>query len=415
MLKFSSLVVKLMLLAVILTACTQQLAATPVVSGPATVSDPTRAPATGAPAAPATAQPSQPAVNPTEPGQPATPAQPAAGSASFVLFDKGEGAGAFRSYAMDGSLRYEAPAPDVEYPDIYTISVVKDAVYFSPYNQEERSIIRTSADGGKTLSLTVAKLSAFRVSPDEKWIAWSTFVGDAQPPSSQLFVGKLDGNGGVFDVQQIASYNQSQSAAFWLVPVQWTGDSTRLLFQRSLSGLGGYIPFGGEFSMYGYEPASGQITTYVTPEDKNGMCIDSIRLDLDKVVFNCHQGSQEITVRDLKDGKEVTIPALPEQGVAGGAEFSPSGQWLAYATARNNPDDEAGQVAVISGDLSGAPQVIYKVDQKRYPIVQGWLDDSTLLVTVTNFTTPGSTVMTIKNDGTGATELGSGVFVGWVK
>lgn len=390
MFKHAYLAAVLLLLAVLVAACAPGAA----LSGSGAVSTVTD-----------TAQPAQ-AVE--------TPAAPApSGGTSFVLFDKQSGS--FRSYGIDGSVRYESPAPGLQYPSFYTITVLKDAVYYATEGQEKQ-IFRSSKDGAKKLDLTVAKLSAFKVSPDEKWIAWSVFNGDSQPVSSQLWIGTLDGKGGVADAKQIASYTLDSSSALWLVPIKWAENNSGVLyFERSMIGLGGYILYGGHFSLYGYDIASGQITTYVAAEENRGMCLDTFRLDLNKVAFNCGKDSNLVTIRDLSSSKDVDVPALSEQGVSGSSEFSPSGKWLAYAVARNNPDDEAGQVAVVAADLGSAPRVIYKVAQKRYPVVQGWLNDDTLLVTVTNFTEPPNTVITMKQDGTGVQEIASGQFVGWIK
>lgn len=409
--KHSSLAVILLILVVLITACTPGVAATPVVSSGNSM----EVPAAASPTAPAptyTHQPTEPLPAPTQKAEaPASPVE-STGS-SFVLFDKK--ASTLSSYGLDGSLRYKAPAPELEYPTFYALTVLKEAVYYASEGME-KSIFRTSADGAIKLDLTVQKLSAFKVSPDEKWIAWSTFNGEVNPPSSQLWVGNLDGKGGVTNAKQIASYSIDPSQALWLVPIKWAEDNSgRLFFERSMIGLGGYILYGGHFSLYGYDTTSGQITTYVAAEENPGMCIDTVRLDLDKVVFNCVKGSHQVTIRTMENSQEVMVPALPEQGTAGSTEFSPSGQWLAYAVARNNPDDEAGQVVVVPSDLSAEPKVIYKVSQQRYPVVQGWIDDETLLLTIFNNNEPRNTVLTIKRDGTGAQEIASGQFVGWVK
>ena len=334
MLRFQSLFASLVLLVFFITACTPGMNTADIQPSPAKTDLPH----------PATEQSKRP---------------------GFVLFDSK--AKQFQAYNVDGSQRFTAASPGMGYPDPSLLSVVDGAVYFSE-DALNKHIFRTTPDGVVQMNIPVDHLSAFKVSADEQWIAWSTFAGDTNPATSQLWVAKLDGKGGVTDAEKIAEYNSNQSQAFWLVPLKWTLDGT-LIFERSLSGLGGYYVYSSHHSLYGYDPTDGQVSTYVSAEDQNArMCVDGVRPDLDLVALNCNNDDNLASLRSLKDGKETIFPRLPEQNVVGTLELSPSGKWLAYAVARRNPDDEAGQVAVAPVDGSAQPQVIFKVGQNSSPL-----------------------------------------------
>lgn len=330
------------------------------------------------------------------------------GQKGFVLFDKEKGE--FHGYAFDGSLLFTYPAPGSDYPSGFTTSILNGAVYYLlPRNRaqnQEPQLLRASSSGvEKIMAVPSENLAALAVSPDETWIAWSTL--GPENGVSEMWITNLKTS----EQRKIATYSYQQDEAFFLRPFDWTADG-KLLFERSLTGIGGYILFGGHNSLYTYDPSNGTIETLVPAEENHGLCLDSYHPKQEKVIFHCGSESNEIVIRDLKDQSQKNIPTLPEQGVTGSASYSPSGKWLAYAIAANNPDNESGQLIVVPSDLSATPQVITQVKDNMYLVVQGWLDDDTLVFNQNQW--PQSSTWTVKRDGSDQKHIASGIWIGWL-
>ena len=347
-------------------------------------------PAAQATAAPTQSRSSAPEQAPVEDG--------------YVLFDPQKSE--FHGYALDGKLLFTTPAPGLRYPSRYNAFPVNGAVYFK--TDETGQVFRSSAGGVEPVNIPTKNLFTFAVSDDEKWLAW----GNMNPENgdSELWIAKRDGS----DAHKAATYSRSNSTkfeTFVFFPLEWTADG-RLLFDRAITGVGGYIPFGGHNSLYSYDPASGQFTTLVPAEEMHGLSLDSYRPDLEKVVFNVSKQGSDIVIRDLLTQKETILPRLPEQGLAGSARYSPSGIWLAYAVAKGDPENESGQVIVVPADLSAAPTEVAKVEEKSFAYVQGWLDEDTLLFS--RYSENNGSLWTVNVDGSGLKQVALGTFLGWI-
>jgi hypothetical protein len=327
----------------------------------------------------------------------------------YVLFDLKTGT--FFGYAMDHSITFEVPAPGLLYPSPDIIDVVEGGVYYM--QDEDKKVFRASPEGRQLIDIPVENLHAFAVSPNEQWIAWASTNWGSKEVSSTLWISELDASHKLVEPRQIAAYSSSQSEAFNLIPLEWTEDNL-LLFDRFVSGLGGYILFGGHNSLYSYEPVHGQFTTIVPAEEMHGICLDSYRLDLERVVFMCGKNGSGITIRSLDDFSSASIPAAAEFPVVGSAVLSPSGRWLAYAAARRNPDDEAGLVLVAPASLDTSPVALAQATGNRYASILGWLDDETIFYSVNKW--PEFSLWSVKLDGSGGQQLHSGKFFsGWIR
>ena len=334
----------------------------------------------------------------------------AAGPARFMLFNRPEKLAI--AYDADGNEVYRIPTPGLEYPAPYSTSIVDGAVYYvSPM---DHAIIRANQNEAVRVDIpTDENLYAIAVSPDDTMIAWSNFYGDFESARSTLWIANTDGS----NAREVITYSASQaggkpSAAFNLMPVSWTTDG-KLLFDRTITGLGGYILFFGYHSLYSYDPATAQFETIVPAEEDHGISLDTYRLDLDRVVFNTRGLDSPITIRNLQDQSEVTLPKVGEQGLGGSIRYSPSGAYIAYAVARSNPEDEAGNVVVVPADLSTEPASILHVDGNRAPYIHGWLDEDTILF-ATNHMDAGQ-VWSIRRDGSELTLLAEGQLMAMIR
>lgn len=342
----------------------------------------------------APAETSTPAVVETQPSD-----EPA--DTGFVVFHADEKE--FRIYSLTGELRSRIPAPGFEALSHDQVDVVGNNIYY--YAQNDGQIYLANEFGLQALvNQPAVKPFAFKISPDEKQIAWSVVDWNSQPLTSELWVGQLDGS----SATQVATYNSDQSPAFLFLPIEWTADG-KVLINRSPTGFGGYILYGGYNSLYSYDPATQEFVTYVPAEELHGLCLDNYRIDLNRVAFNCGPSGSQITIRNLADGSSVDLPSIPDYPITGSARFSPSGAWLAYAAAHGNPDAEGGVLAVQPADLSAGPEFIASVDN-GYFSVKTWLDESTILATRTENMTE-TTVFRVQRDGSGAQDLAAGWFV----
>lgn len=319
----------------------------------------------------------------------------------FVIFQQDEKE--FQIYNLNGDLVARIPAPGFQAFSRDQVDVIGNNVYY--FSREDEQIYLANSSGLQALTNQPAKSPfGFKISPDEKQIAWSVVNWDSTPIVSELWVGNLDGS----SANKVATYNNDQSPAFLFIPIEWTADG-KLLFNRSPTGFGGYILYGGYNSLYSYDPASQELITYVPAEELHGLCLDHFRLDLDKAVFNCYDQGSQIVVRNLNDSSETQLPILPDYPITGSARFSPSGSWLAYAAAKGNPDAEAGKLLVQPADLSAKPAQIASVEGGFF-VVQTWLTENSLLVT-RNEGMSTSTLFKVQRDGNGAQDLTQGWFV----
>jgi len=323
----------------------------------------------------------------------------------YVVFS--QESGEFIAYRPDGTAAYTIPAAGIKYPSSFNTSVVDGAVYYLPDNSEK--FVRAAPNEIKVLDIPTNSMSRIDVSADEKYIAWSLFNTNG---SSALWAARMDENQNILEQREVAHYSFEQSNAFNLTPIDWTDDS-QLLFERGLTGIGGYILYGGYNSLYRYNPEDGTLTTLIPAEENHGLCLENYRPDLAKVLFNCSRDGREIIIRDLNSYSDQKIPTLPGQGAAGSAHLSPSGRRLAYAVARNNPDNESGEVVVVTTDLSTAPAAIAKVTDNSYPVVLGWLNEDTLLFASSRW--PEAAIWSIRYDGSQLEKVTDGWFIGWIR
>ncbi len=207
-------------------------------------------------------------------------------------------------------------------------------------------------------------------------LAWGTQI-DAQTRTSTLQASNLDGS----QLETLYTLDAS-SVPMHLVAQLWSADGRSLYFSREPDGIGGYILFAGASSLYRIDVTSKAVTEVVPFNAAGGgaLCLDALSGDYRLLADHCAQNS--ISVRDLAAGTAVTIQppqGMPEFSAMGSARFSPSGDRVAFAMAKGNPDSEQGWVAVSDG-LSGTSHLVLSGEPGSYYTVAGWLDDQTLLV-----------------------------------
>ncbi len=289
--------------------------------------------------------------------------------------------------------------------------VVGDTAYY--YSPDTQQVMRATVGGGAPVALGFIPNSYstyFAISLDGSKISWAedTYAGTA--PSSRLMIANIDGS----NSQQIASISEVGNDR-WLVlaPVRWTDDG-QLIYATNITGIGGYILFGGHNQFLRYNPADGSIV--VLSNDTFGICLNDVSPDQSMVSAGCGENVTDgVQIIHVGSMAATVLPVLPDQTQAGSALFSQDGQRVAYAVARGEYDHEYGQVAVAPVDGSAAPLVVTAYGPGYYHVA-GWINDQTLLLERYDFSGGGdSTSLWIVNlDGSGLAQVASGSFRGFI-
>jgi len=146
--------------------------------------------------------------------------------------------------------------------------------------------------------------------------------------------------------------------------------------------------------------------TVLTP----GTCWNALSQNLVLAAGTCGEAEDPISMRllTLGTGSEVAVPVVAEQGIAGSAAFSPDGQRLAYAVARNNPENEAGQVLLVDTAPGSQPISLASTPEGYYHHL-AWLDDNRLVAGVRVGGVDRVVLLTL---GSGELPLAEGLLVG---
>ncbi len=173
-----------------------------------------------------------------------------------------------------------------------------------------------------------------------------------------------------------------------------------------MTGIGGYILFFGWSSLYRYSPADGGSTPLSQPP-RMGTCPCWYGLSPDGAYAVTGCGQDGMMERELATGTDTAFPVMPDQGQQGAAAYSPSGERLAYAIARGNPDDEAGQV-LVRLRRGEAPTSIASQSPGYFERIL-WADEDRMVVGY--FLSEGGSVDLLNVDGT-RSPIGDGALIG---
>jgi hypothetical protein len=284
----------------------------------------------------------------------------------------------FRIYTLDGSLAETRPAEGLSYARPNTAQVVGDAIYYVAGGGYEPSEVvrRVAADGSTDLDFTRTSEPglAFAVSSDGAQIAWSHTSWASGPPFSQLWTAGIDGSHPTLVVQ--TDTEDGIEEFFVLEPVMWLDDGD-LVYAWQVSGIGGYILFFGWSSLYRYDMATATSTPLAgLAPNVTAPCWTDVTSDGSYALGACGEG-RAVVERNAASGVETVFPVLPDQGQAGAAVYSPAPGRLAYAIARGDPDNEAGQIVLIAAP-GQAPTVLAAVSLGAFDRIE-WVDETRLV------------------------------------
>jgi hypothetical protein len=275
----------------------------------------------------------------------------------------------FHILSLAGAELESWPAPGLEFPGEGTIQAAGDALY---YLVRSEGVFRLTAGARTLLTFTALPgLEALAVAPDESRIAWSGYQANEAGLDGRLLTAPMDGS--TVQVVAASSPDDEISEYFLPRPVRWT-NSGDLLYSWQITGIGGYILFYGYSSFYLHSSTGGDADLTGL---ENGVCWSDVSPDLAYAAGSCD--SLQMREVELASGTEELFPLLPEEGVQGGAAYSPAGSQLVYLVARSNPEDEFGQVALrgrrgeLPTSIASTPGYFSRVE---------WIDEQRMLVSI---------------------------------
>ncbi|PKN86589.1 MAG: hypothetical protein CVU46_07240 [Chloroflexi bacterium HGW-Chloroflexi-8] len=289
------------------------------------------------------------------------------------------------------------------------ISVLRNAIFYSAMD-DAFHVFRVDENGTQALDfIQSSDPVSIAVSPDGQRIAWGTSSWIDNAPQTELYIANMDGSN-LQKVDQILASDQND-AWFIFHPLHWTVDG-KLVYATGMTGIGGYLIFGGYNGLRIYDPQNDSIDILISDDEMLGICLSSVSDDISQIAIVCDDASRTVRVRELSTGVETSYKVLPDQNTAGSAKFSPSGKWLAYVIQRLNPEDEFGQVVVTSVDGNAPPQIIANNEGGTFNI-EGWIDDESFLVTRYDIEGNG-TQWRMNRTGTDVSQISKGFFVGFL-
>jgi hypothetical protein len=240
-------------------------------------------------------------------------------------------------------------------------------------------------------------------------LAWGTQPSGSNRTSS-LIIANTDGS----NLQTLLTV-ESGTPAIQLVAELWSENGQFLYFSKEPVGIGGYIIFNGASNLYKINIANRQVSEIIPQASSTQPqgCLDAISLDHSYVADHCT--ANEITIRDLQTGTSTSlqVPAdVSGYRLMGSSRFSPSGDQVAFALAKGNPDNEEGWVAVGSSS-GGVANLVLTGEPGSFYNVLGWLDDNTLLVHSIPVSIPNSAsqLVIVSSDGSNPTTAAQGVLL----
>ena len=240
-------------------------------------------------------------------------------------------------------------------------------------------------------------------------ISWATSrwgVGELQ---TEIFYANVDGS----NVQLIDSISGSEQVEFPRIfyPIRWTEEG-RLLYATGMTGIGGYMLFWGYNGLFLYNPLDNSTRTLVDDDERLGICLSSASDDLEMISIVCG-ADNNVRVRSLNTGVETAFPKVQDQVMAGSAHFSPLSEWLAYVVQRADPMQELGKVVVVPTDGSQPPRILASIEDGSFT-VEGWINETDLIVTQNNMSTSQSVVLRISRDSGEILQIANGKFIDFI-
>jgi hypothetical protein len=274
-------------------------------------------------------------------------------------------------------------------------------------------VLAVDVNGQQALSFVRNPTYALAVWPGnaqtQPWLAWGTQPTAADGATS-LMIANPDGS----NLQTLLTISPNTQNTVQLVPEFWSSDGKSLYYSQEPFGIGGYILFSGASNLYKIDVATQQVTDILPQGASNpNPCLDAISSDLIFVADHCQSGA--ITIRNLQTSSAVTLqPPSDFTGYRflGSARFSPTGEQVAFALAKGDPNDEQGWLAV--GSVSGGTATIIATsDPGFYYNVIGWLDNQTLLVQLYSIGNPkgANQVLAVSADGSMISTVIDGQFL----
>jgi hypothetical protein len=232
------------------------------------------------------------------------------------------------------------------------------------------------------------------------WDHWTTSANTATV-SSEIFIANSDGS----HLRSVLKLSSDHV----LHVVRFSADGARLFYSQEPLGLGGYIPFAGVSSLFALDLASGATTQLVPGAAAGPLCLDDFAPDASLVALHCSKDTIDLLDTTTGNLGLISAPAsVTDWTLHGDARLSLDQSRVAYALARGDPNNEQGWVAV-SSSITGTSTLVATSPAGDYFSVQGWLNDTTLVLQSWGVK-PG--VWVVQADGSDLRRLAEGIFLG---
>lgn len=382
---------------------------TPTELSPTLTLQPTALPASATPVPSATAAPTSTPLPPTLTATTAATTKPPivlqkALYKGVMAYDRKTNV--VQSFDFTGkALGFNSTLPGADWLGVNQVQVFENTVYY--FSNKDRQVMRRDAQGLQPLAFIPKSDSIhFVISADQKRIAWNIDSWGSSAPASELWVADLNGA----NAKKLLTRSATNNPKFLIFqPLRWLSNG-QLVYVEEPTGIGGYILYYGFAEIWIIDPASGKFANFSPPTGKDGLCLKQLSPDTITTVSTCGAGQAQLVLYDLVAKKATQVELVPEQGQAGSVYYSPSGQWIAYGVARNNPENELGKLVVIPA--SGAPvRVIHQVNG-GYVSVLGWLDNERILFI--RYEGEKNTIFVVNKDGSGLVKVAEGLFAGLI-
>jgi hypothetical protein len=387
---YLALILALCALMVGLTACGQPAALTPAPVRTATPDIPAAPTATlVAPSATLPALPSAtptlaptatlPAPTATQPAPTATqpaPTTPPLGIAFKGLLVYHRAQETMTGYDFTGAaLKQQYKVPGAGWIGEMTSQWIDGTLFYLKANEKAIYQVTTAGAAIKLAFIPAKDNLRFVISANGKKIVWSFTQPTTPNPSSELWTANLDGSAAKKIAQLDATTNTKMLS---LKPYRWLADG-RLVYVSEPTGIGGYILFSGFSGIHIFDFNANRATDLTPAMGAGGLCLEEISADLSTLLSTCTAGDHStLAYINLATQKSLAITRQADQNQVGSPLFSSSGNWLAYAYARGDGDDEVGHVAVVQNG-STTPKILGSVTKGTFS-VKAWFNETQFIV-----------------------------------
>lgn len=273
----------------------------------------------------------------------------------------------------------------------YGYQLVKEKIYF--FDSKAR-IIKWLDFNGNVQSLDFTKMNestysgSFVVSSDGEKIAWveSEDKKNAKNENAGIISRMISANINGSE-KKIILENEYDSIKY-IKLIQWNNTGKDIYFSDQRGELGGYIVFGGYFSLNKINVNTGKTESVIDTKQIVGNLnyYSDISPDEEYVAYFTNKNSAgskdspKLVIANIENGKNSVVDIPIEDGFEGGgnARFSPDSSRLVYNIAHWDPEDEYYRTLMI--DVNGENQRVILDQPEKLYISKKWASNDEIIL-----------------------------------